>query len=85
MSVDEMCAYVYKATINMVYNNVGHGFLEDMKIEEVYGETMYYYASVDSNSGFCPTQYFFKAEAPLNSILSFNWLENEWDEIEKIG
>ena len=79
MSVDEMCAYVYKATINMVYNNVGHDFLEDMKVEEVYGETMYYYASVDSNSGFCPTQYFFKAVC-TNPLL-YNWLEEDGDEM----
>lgn len=84
MSADEMCAYVYKATIGMAYNTVGQGFVEDMKIEENPEETVYFYSSIEEKDGFCPTQYF-RTKITGNSFLSHNWIDDDWGEMKKIG
>lgn len=68
MTLDEMCAYVYTTTRNMVYNELGEGFVADM-VEDEYGT--WYYNSIESESGLCPTEYIFVAK---KSFTGYNWL-----------
>lgn len=68
MTLDEMCAYVYTTTRTMVYNAIGEDFVEDM-VEE-YG--CYFYSSVESSSGLCPTQYEFSVSKEMKPAI--DWL-----------